>query len=167
MTLETQARIHVPRPPAEVYAFAVRCDALARVLRPFGPIPGVARAEMAPGPPGPDGALRHVVLTDGSALDELVTFDPPRAHRYRWRQPPPGPLALLVRDAAAEWTFAEAHGGTDVAWTYRFALRSLLAWPLAVAVLALFRRWMQRGLSETRRAIDGGGPGADLPPEAM
>jgi hypothetical protein len=154
MEIATRTEQHVPLPPEAVFDRAVACETFPRILLPLGPIPGVARAEMVGGGEPKAGAQRRIELTDGSVMgEELLAFDRPRRHAYRWLDPPALPLSLLVRRGTGDWSFTPEAGGTRIAWSYRFELTSPLAWPLAALVALLFRRWMAQGLAELRTLL--------------
>ena len=59
----------------------------------------------------------------------------------------------MIRGAVAVWCFAPNARGTRIDWNYCFELTSPLAAPVALLVIAIFKRWMQRGLSEVQRAV--------------
>lgn len=148
MNLETRASVHVPRPPEVVFDYATAPANLPRMMRAYGPIPAIERAEML------SEDLRRVHMSDGSAIEEkLLALVRPRQHLYRWASGLRPPLSLLVRWGEAEWTFRPDGAGTEVTWVYRFELRSLLAYPVALVVVRLFNTWMSRGLSELRRQV--------------
>lgn len=154
MKLDARATVHVPRPPEEVFDFAVANQNLSRMLQRKGPIPGVTGAELVEGSELRAGARRRVSMTDGSSLiEELIALDRPRVHEYRWAHPPPAPFSLLIRGGHATWTFKPEGGGTRVDWLYTFELASPLALPLAAVAAALFRSWMQQGLARLRAAL--------------
>jgi len=151
MEISTRSEVHVPRPPEVVFDRAVACETFVRILRPLGPIPGIARAEILGDGQLRAGAQRRIELTDGSVMgEEILSFERPRLHAYRWQDAPAMPLALLVRRGTGEWSFAPEAGGTKVAWAYRFELTTPLAWPAAALVARLFRRWMAQGLAALR-----------------
>jgi hypothetical protein len=154
LEISTRTEIHVPRPAEVVFDRAVACETFPRILRPLGPIPGVARAELPGGGEAKPGARRRIELTDGSAIgEEILALERPRQHTYRWLDPPAMPLALLVRRGTGDWTFTPEAGGTRIVWAYRFELSSPLAWPAAVLVVRLFRRWMAQGLAALRELL--------------
>lgn len=147
MKVRVRAQVEVARPRGEVFDFATACDALPRFLRAEAPIPGIARAEMIEGAGPRRGARRRISLTDSSwLLEEILVFDRPDRHRYRWVTRPRPPFGLLVRGGEGDWTFSERDGGTLVDWQYTFELSTPLAYPLALPFASLFRRWMERGL---------------------
>ncbi len=154
MRIAQSATVHVPRPIEEVFDFSVACETFPRVLRPLGPIAGVAKAEMIDAPAPRTGARRRIQMTDGSAIEEeLVAFDRPTRHRYRWLNRPAPPFSWLVRGGEGDWTFAPSRGGTSIVWVYSFDLTTPLAYPLAAPFGLLFRRWMMRGLFRIRAAL--------------
>jgi Polyketide cyclase / dehydrase and lipid transport len=120
---------------------------LPRFVWALGPIPGVASAALLGAAPQGVGSVRHLVMTDGSAVDEhVLVYDPGSNFTYRWGGPPAPPFSLLVRGAEASWTFTPSGTGTVVGWTYRMELTTPLVYPLAAAVRTLFRRWMAAAL---------------------
>ena len=155
MQIERSVEIEVAGPPAEVFDFATACETFPRVLLAFGPLPGVTRAEMQGGAEPKPGALRDIRLSDGSTVEEeVLAFDRPVCHRYRWTRPPAPPLGWLVRSGEGEWRFAPSPRGTRITWRYRFELQSALVAPLALPIVALFRRWMARGLTRVREQLE-------------
>ena len=95
MQISARVEEHVRRPPDEVFDFATACETFPRVLLPLGPVAGIAHADMLDGSPLCAGARRRIVLTDGSIIDEeILAFDRPVRHRYRWLNPPPEPTSL-------------------------------------------------------------------------
>ena len=153
MKLSTRASIEIPRPPEAVFDAATDHTRLHTVMKKMGPIPGVLSVEMENGAKPAAGATRAVKMSDGSTMREEITVqDRPRAHRYRWLNPPAAPFSLLVRGADSDWVFRPAGGGTVIDWTYSFDLTSPLAYPLAAPVIWLFNRWMRAALEELRKA---------------
>ena len=154
MKLSAHAAVEIPRPVAEVFDFASSCEGLPRFIGSFGPIPGIARAEMVNGAAPKAGAERRIQMTDGSVVDEeLIAYERPSRHRYRWLKPPAFPFSLVVRAGEGDWRFAPAGGGTRIDWDYTFELTSPLAWPFAAALMPVFRRWMQRALQRARAVL--------------
>jgi hypothetical protein len=155
LRIETGTEIEVARPQAEVFDFAVACETFPRVLLAFGPLPGVTKAVMRGDAVPAAGALREIQLSDGSTVEEeVLVLDRPACHRYRWTRPPAPPLGWLVRSGEGEWRFSPSAQGTRIAWRYRFELSHALAAPLALPVVALFRRWMARGLARVRDELE-------------
>lgn len=155
MRIETSAEIEVAKPPELVFDFAVACESFPRVLLPLWPVPGITGAEMLDGAEPKPGARRRIQLSDGSSVEEeLLAFDRPIRHRYRWTEPPAPPLGWLVRSGEGDWTFTPSSRGTRIRWTYRFEPSSALAAPLALPIVPLFRRWMSRGLARIRDALE-------------
>ena len=154
MKLSARAAVEIPRPVGEVFDFATSCQGFPRFIHALGPIPGIARAEMVGVPAPKAGAERRIHMTDGSVVaEEVLAYDRPSRHRYRWLEPPAFPFSLIVRGGEGDWRFTAAGGGTMVEWVYAFELTSPLAWPLAAAVVVVFRRWMQRALLRARSVL--------------
>lgn len=154
MEIRTQASVVVDRPLEEVFDFAVAPESQPLLLCAAPPIPGVTGVEMLDGRTLETGAQRRVLLSDGSTLrEEVVAFERPHRHRYRWLDPPAAPLHLLVSAAEGDWAFSGHGGRTRIDWTYTFTLTSPLAWPLASVVAWLFGRWMQQSLERVPKAM--------------
>jgi len=154
--LEVHASRVIGAPTEKVFDFAVASENLPRILKVFGPIPGITSIEMLDGATLATGARRRVRMSDGSEIFEEVTaLDRPRRHSYRWLNAPAPPFSLLVRRGEADWIFTASAQGTRIEWTYRFELTSPLAAPLAAVVMMLFKRWMQRGLERITPFVSG------------
>jgi hypothetical protein len=87
--------------------------------------------------------------------EEIVAFDRPHRHRYRWLNRPAPPFSYLVSGGEGDWTFTADGASTRIVWSYTFELTSPLVLPLMLPVRALFRRWMQRGLERIREELGG------------
>ena len=154
MHVQIRASTEVPRPLEATFDFATAADGFAKVLRPVPPIPGVRGAEIVGGGEPKTGGRRVVHMTDGSTVyEELLAWERPKRHRYRWASKPAFPFSLLVRAGEGDWHFSPAGTGTRIDWTYRFELTTPLVYPLALLVTALFRRWMQAGLDAIRAEL--------------
>jgi len=141
MKLTAAASVTVPRPLEAVYDHATNAAGYSKVLLPAGIIPGITGVEDL------GSSRRRVSLSDGSTLDEEVTaLERPRRYAYHWLTKPKAPFGWLIATGEAEWTFEAAGSGTRVHWGYVFTLTSPLAAPLALPIIPLFRRWMQKGL---------------------
>ena len=147
MELSTETSIVIPKPREEVFDFCTDDENTARTLRPLGPIAGVAKVQMHEGQRLETGAHRTITMTDGVSLEEeILDYTRPTRHQYRWVGGIKPPFAWLVRSGTGCWEFSEVSGGTRVVWSYVFELRSALAYPLALPIIALFKRWMAQGL---------------------
>jgi len=154
MPLEAFAEIEIPRAPEEVFDLAASCAGFPRFLLRLGPIPAVVRAELVDAAEPKAGGRRRIELGDGSMMEEeILAYDRPARHRYRWTKPPAPPFSWLVRSAEGDWTFTPTPGGTRVAWRYRFESPSRVAELLARPVAALFGRWMRQGLANLRAIL--------------
>ncbi|HSW12317.1 MAG TPA: SRPBCC family protein [Solimonas sp.] len=154
MKLTARASVEIPSPPEQVFDFATSCEGFPRFIWAYGPIPGIIRAEMRGGQPPQAGAERSIHMTDGNVIEEeLLAYDRPSRHRYRWLKPPAFPFSLIVRTAEGDWRFTAANGGTRIDWDYSFELTSSFAWPFAALLMSIFRRWMQRTLLRARSVL--------------
>jgi hypothetical protein len=148
--LKCYASIEVDAAPERVFDFATELASFPRMLLPLGPLPGIVSIEMLDGAAPARGARRVVRMSDKSEIfEQILDLDRPRRHRYRWLNAPAPPFSLLVARGEGDWLFSACARGTRIEWTYTFDLTSPLAAPFAMPVLALFRRWMQRGLART------------------
>ena len=101
------------------------------------------------------GVGRSIGLSDGSTLEEEVRLhDPPTVHSYRWRGGLRFPNSMIVAGGSAIWRFQDVEQGTSVEWTYSFELTSPLWWPVAILMMAGYRRWMKRGLAKAQAMLD-------------
>lgn len=154
MKLSRHVSVEIPRPADQVFDFATSCEGFPRFIAAYGPIPGITRAEIVGGGTPQTGVERHIHMTDGNVVEEeLLAYDRPSRHHYRWLNPPAFPFSLIVRTGEGDWRFTAANGGTRIDWTYSFELTSVFAWPLAVPLLLVFQRWMQRALLRARTVL--------------
>lgn len=154
MQITTHAKVTIPLPRQAVFNYAVDSENLKKDLAPYGPIAGIVDGVMLDGQPLEQGARRRMTLTDGTVLDEdILAFDPPNEHQYRWSSGLKPPFAWLVRAGEGRWLFTDVEGGTQVDWHYTFDLRSPLAYPFTLAITGLFRRWQLQGLNSIRRSL--------------
>lgn len=154
MKLSAKASQILPGSRQEVFEFATSNATYERTLnRSLGPIPGIERAEMHIGHRLEAGALRTLFMKDGAQLEEtILAHEPPSLHQYRWTAAPSPPASWMLRSGTGTWRFSPAEAGTRIDWTYEFELKSPLFYPLAAAMLPLFRRWMALGLESMRAA---------------
>lgn len=156
MKMHTEAEVIVAKVPEAVFDFSTADDALQKVCRPLGPIPGITGQENLNGSPTRTGTRRRVFMTDRSVVEEeVLAFERPKVHEYRWTNEPAFPFSLLVATGHATWTFAPVGSGTRVTWHYEFGLTSPLAYPGMLVIRAFFRRWMQQALDGVKTALGG------------
>ncbi len=157
MKLTARASVEIPKSAELVFDFATSCEGFPRFIWAFGPIPGITRAEMVGGQAPAAGVERHIHMTDGNVVEEeLLTYDRPSRHRYRWLKPPAFPFSLIVRTAEGDWRFTATDGGTRIDWDYRFELTSVLAL-LGAPLILVFQHWMQRALLRARSVLTADG----------
>lgn len=153
MKLTARASVEIPKPIDLVFDLATSCEGFPRFIWAYGPIPGVKRAEMVGGQAPKASAERHIHMTDGNVVEEeLLAYDRPSRHRYRWLKPPAFPFSLIVRTAEGDWRFTTTSGGTRIDWDYHFELTSIFAL-LGAPLLLVFRLWMQRALLRARTVL--------------
>jgi uncharacterized protein YndB with AHSA1/START domain len=153
MDVELIAQELFRAPPEAVFALAIDPERFPAMFVGFGPVPALRRIELHA--PAAVGSTRDVEGADGARMLERITaLDPPRHHAYVLSRLRP-PLSWLAREALADWRFSAHGGGTQVCWTYRFALTSPLAWAIAYPILRIFMQGaMQRCLGRMARTLD-------------
>lgn len=128
--------------PEAAYALSLDAQRFPSLFTGFGPIPGLRRVTL--NAPLAVGSTRELEDTAGLVLNERITaLEPGRRHAYTLSGLHP-PLAWLVREGRANWTFTPMAAGTQVVWTYDFELTSPLAWPLAWPLLQICMRGAMR-----------------------
>lgn len=148
MKVSTATSIVIARPREEVFDLCTKADTPERFFRPLGPIAGVVKSEMHAGEVLKTGAHRTITMTDGVVLEEVILdYTRPARHQYRWVGGLKPPFSWLVRSGTGCWDFTEVEDGTRVEWKYVFELRSPLAYPATLPILALFNRWLVQGLN--------------------
>ena len=132
---------------SSVFARTVPVD-LSRIFTGWGPLPAVKTTFRQTGAWDAAGQTRTVQLSDGSeAQEHLTAYAVPFSFAYTVT-PRTGPLSLLVGHARGVWWFLPAsQGGTEIWWRYEFQPRSAWAWPVLLAVAALWERYMTRALT--------------------
>jgi len=146
MHLDAKLELTVAYPPEQVFDLVGDHRNFPRTIAKTLLVPGVVRSEPLPGSAESGvGSRRRLTLTDGSSMDEeVLAFERPVEHSYRWLKPPPMPIALIVRSAAGSWRFTPEGAGTRIHWSYRFELSSPLVLPFALPLVAAFRSWMHK-----------------------
>ena len=148
MDLTRHAHCELPWPIDTVFDMATDCEGLPRYLHPLGPILGVQHARMVDDQPLGNGATREVVFSDRSTmLEEILAFDRPSRHCYRWLKRPAPPFDRLVQGACSDVRFTPTTDGTRIDWSYRFELTSPWVLPIALPAVIVMQRWMQNGLA--------------------
>lgn len=136
MRVQVSVERTISAPASAVFALALDAERFPATFRGCGPIPGLRRIVLH-APPAL-GSTRDVESSDGSVMTERITeLDPPRRHCYTLSGLRP-PLAWLVSQGNADWTFADAGTATRVTWRYTFELTSAFAWPVAWPLLHVF-----------------------------
>jgi hypothetical protein len=153
MDVHLTARRHFRAPPGAVFALAADAARFPGTFRGYGPIPSIRT--ITPHAPPAVGSTRELENSDGSRpLERITAFEPPSRHAYVLSGLR-APFSWLVRCGHAEWSFAPAAAGTEVAWRYRFELTNPLAWPIAWPLLhGFFRTAMNRCLDAMARVVE-------------
>jgi hypothetical protein len=120
-------------------------DVLPKVLRRWGPIPGVTGTRDNTGPWDQPGSRRTVVLDDGNTAREQV-LDWVRPSRFEYRVDGfSGAVGRLVDHAIGSWEFTDTGGGAAFRWTYTFTARGPVAATLLAAGVPLaWARYMEQ-----------------------
>jgi hypothetical protein len=158
MHVNLHAELSIAASAQAVFELSLDPQRFPALFRGFGPIPAL-RAIRLHGPPSV-GSTRDVEDAKGVVMLERITaLDPAKRHAYTLSRFTP-PLSWLAHEAHADWRFTPTPEGTQVVWTYRFALTSALAWPIAWPILRVFMQGaMQRCLAAMAREL-GPDPGA-------
>jgi hypothetical protein len=154
MRIATGTEIVVPGRREDVFDFACSCETFVKLFRAKGLVGGIVGAEMLDGAKPATGARRRISLDDGSVLvEDILRFERPTRHVYRWSSGLRGPAKLLVRYGEGDWTFSDRAEGTHIDWRYTFELTSPLAYPAGLVLRSAFRAWMQQQLHAIRDAL--------------
>jgi hypothetical protein len=125
-----------------------------KLFRPRGSIAGITKAEMINGAPLAAGARRRIELSDGAVIEEdVVAFDRPTRHTYRWNRGLRAPAKFLVHAGEGDWTFSDQDGGTRIDWTYTFELTTPVVYLAALVMRGQFQRWMDQQLCAIAAAL--------------
>jgi hypothetical protein len=119
----------------------------------WGPLPGIVRAELAPGEAMAAGARVRVTNTDGSVHHETVTAFLPDRH-YRVRMELGDPARRLLSSIEESVELSAIAGGTRIERQFTVTPRSRWTAPLAWVVAKLFlRRAVERHNRAVTRAL--------------
>ncbi|MEM7136003.1 MAG: SRPBCC family protein [Myxococcota bacterium] len=154
MEIKTTVETTIRTPREDFFDLAVSNDALPRLFHSYGPLAGVAKAEMLEGRAVEEGATRRVTMTDGMVMDEMIVeLRRPSVHRYRWLSALHAPLSWLVSGCEALWVFTDVPGGTHLNYSYTFRLTSALAYPFAKPITWLMRRWQLSAIERAKTEL--------------
>lgn len=121
----------------------------------YGPIPGIASARWVKGD-GAVGSVREVTNTDGSRhREQVVVLERHRRLEDRIHAIT-SPFRFLVREARDTFEFRAEGDHTRLVRTFRFTLTSASWWPIAIVVLACFRRAVRRHHAVLAERLDQG-----------
>lgn len=155
MQITINTEISIGRPREQVFEYLTDGDTYIKVLLPLFPLPGVQSVELQDADEPAKGVLRHIGLSDGSTVDEMIDeHDVPSVHCYSWGEGLQLPLSLITRGAAARWDFEEIASGTHVRWGYVFTLTNPIVYPVAKVFSLRFRAWMRAGLDRAQSELE-------------
>lgn len=151
MPVQTSVAIAVNAPIERVFDVSVAI-APTKLIRPYGPLPGILKTEGHKEPWRTVGDIRRHTLTDNSSVDEeLTAIAPTSTFAYKVSNFT-GPFATLVADARAEWHFTRAGPEkTQIDWTYAFDPKGPVAEPLVwFIVKILWPGYLRSALSRVK-----------------
>src|SRR5258706_1560771 len=106
MQMSTSASIEIARPREAVFDLSCACETFTKLFGSRGPVAGISVARMMDGQPLRTGARRHIEMSDGAILmEDIVAYERPSRHRYRWTQGLRPPAKFLVSAGEAEWIY--------------------------------------------------------------
>jgi hypothetical protein len=151
MKVSTRALVEVPRERDALFTYATDVANLPALFKKSGPIPGVERAWVLGNGPTKTGAVRRLIMTDGTPLDEhVLALEAPRRFHYRLKGFR-GPFRALVKQAEGEWIFSPLGHGTRITWTFTAELTSPLVAGVAVPLVKVaMKRAMQECLDRIK-----------------
>ncbi len=137
MPVQTSVTIVVNAPPPRVFNAAISIDP-ADLIRPYGPLPGVAQTKGAV-PWAARGETRRHALTDGSSVnEELTSFAPDSTFAYKLSNFT-GTFSALVSGGRAEWHFTRLGAEkTQIDWTYAFDAKGPIEEAVVWFIVKLF-----------------------------
>jgi hypothetical protein len=130
---------------ATTFDVVVAEDVLPKVLRRWGPIPGVLGTRDLTGPWDTPGSERTVMLGDGNtARERVLVWERPWRFEYRVDKIT-APLGRLVDHAIGSWVFADTARGSRFDWTYSFRARGQVSAALLIALAhTAWARYMEQ-----------------------
>lgn len=150
--VQTRSRVS----PEENFRIIVPID-LSQVFKAWGPFPGVVAVRNQTGDWDGMGQSRNPELSDGStALERLTEFTAPHSFAYEIVDFT-GSMRFLVSGIRGEWTFTPDGSGTLIRWCYEFKPLRGRSWLLRGMIVPLWRRYMRKGLDESRRIAENPG----------
>jgi carbon monoxide dehydrogenase subunit G len=154
MKVSTRALVEIPCDREAVFHYATDVANVPTIFRKLGLIPGVERAWVLGNGPTTKGAVRRLLMSDGTPLDEQVLeMEAPRKFFYRLKGFR-GTFRALVKQAEGEWIFSPLGHGTRITWTFTAELTSPLAATVAVPLVkGAMKRSMEESLHRIKAAL--------------
>lgn len=148
MNVTIERSIHIHASAADVYDFLLPPMAFVGIFVGYGPIPGLARAEMLGDSAPKVGGARRMFNLDGSVVDEeFLALDPGKLHAYGITGKVPKPFGIFVRGTRAEIQLTPGGAGCRVKWRYEFVPTHWLAKPVVMVLGIFFGKALDRALS--------------------
>lgn len=136
MPVQTSVAVVIHAPLARVFDVAVSIPP-GDLIRPYGPLPGVAETDGAVSWRAAGDRRRHA-LTDNSSVDEELTEFKLNAHFAYRLSNFTGGFSAFVAGGRAEWNFTPLSAGkTQIDWTYAFEPRGPVAESLVWFIVKL------------------------------
>jgi ribosome-associated toxin RatA of RatAB toxin-antitoxin module len=156
MKVHSQASIEIKAFPEKVFDFAIAVTTLPKVFKGYGVIPGIRSAEIVGGGEMREGAIRRVINSDNSVIDEeIIQLTRPTKQTYKLMGGFKPPFSFLVRSGGGDWTFTPSHDSTTITWAFYFELTSPLAYPLMGFIMsAYFQKAQQHCLAEIKKYVE-------------
>lgn len=161
MLVKTNALVEIAASPEAVFDFVTSLSNLPKVFRGFGPIPAIAKAEMADGGEMREGAVRRIENSDGSVIDEeMIAFKKPERQTYRLLRGFKFPISLLIESGGGDWKFTATPKGTRIDWEFYFMLTSPVFYPVGFLLVQVFMQTaMQQCLDNIQESLANQGEG--------
>lgn len=148
-TVQSRSRLSPER------AFAIIVPApLPPIYEKWGPFPGTRDARNQIGGWDGVGQTRTLDLTDGTTAEELIVeYDAGHSFSYEVTKFT-NVLGRLIHGVRGDWTFIQDGDGSIVRWTWEFKPRPFCRLPVHLALVPLFRRYMQQAADNATRLAD-------------
>ena len=155
MTISVTETIELACSPAEAFNHTNEAENLKSFVG-YGPIPGIREARYLTPAPLAIGSRRSVLKTDGTThIEEIIEFVPGRRHVTRIFGLS-GFFGLIVRDLQDVWEFEPVSDHTTRVKRAFLVEPRTLAIPVALLLVPLMRRAVQRDLRNTAATIKAG-----------
>ncbi|MEZ2226962.1 MAG: SRPBCC family protein [Microcoleus sp.] len=155
MLVKTNALVEIAASPEVVFDFVTSLSNLPKVVRGFGLIPAIMKAEMADSGEMREGGVRRIENSDGSVIDEeIISFKKPERQTYRLVRGFKFPISLLIESGGGDWKFTATPKGTRIDWEFYFMLTSPVFYPVGFLLVQVFmQKAMQQCLDNIQQSL--------------